>query len=262
MSIRILIVDDHDIMRKGMCVLLRKCDDVEIVGQATDGRATIELVNALKPDIVIMDIGMPNFNGIEATRQMIDSHPNLKILALSAHSDGTIVDKMIRAGASGYMLKDSTFQELLEGISTILDGRIFLCSRISKVVFSDYISMVANPQWAGSNELNRRERELLKLVCEGHTIKEIAQVLDISPSTVEAHRMHIMQKLSICNIADLTEYRKRDVASIIFLINPGLASVKEISLIYQEISKIYIMMGGSGIDFRTLEVRNGVLTHV
>ena len=146
MAVRVLLVDDHEIMREGMCALLRKCEDVEIAGQAADGRVAIELVNQLNPDVVIMDIGMPNLNGIEASRQMVEQHPGLKILALSAHSDGAIVAKMIKAGASGYMLKESAFSELQEGIATMLDGRTFLCSRISKIVFSDYINMITNPK--------------------------------------------------------------------------------------------------------------------
>ena len=210
MAARVLLVDDHEIMREGMCALLRKCEDVEIVGQAADGRVAVDLVNEMKPDIVIMDIGMPSLNGIEASRQMIEQHPALKILALSAHSDGTIVAKMIKTGACGYMLKESAFSELQEGIATILDGRTFLCSRISKIVFSDYINMITNPKWADGDGLSGREREVLQLVAEGHTTKEIAKSLNLSPKTVDSHREHIMEKLGIRNIAGLTKYALRE----------------------------------------------------
>jgi DNA-binding NarL/FixJ family response regulator len=210
MAIRVLLVDDHEIMREGMSALLRKCEDVEIVGQAADGRVAVDLVNEMNPDIVIMDIGMPNLNGIEASRQMIEQHPALKILALSAHSDGTIVAKMIKAGACGYMLKESAFSELQEGIATMLDGRTFLCSRISKIVFSDYINMITNPKWADGDGLSGREREVLQLVAEGHTTKDIAKSLNLSPKTVDSHREHIMEKLGIRNVAGLTKYALRE----------------------------------------------------
>lgn len=210
MTVRVLIVDDHEIMREGMCALLRKCDDIEVAGQAADGRVAVELVNELHPDVVIMDIGMPNLNGIDAARQMVESHPELKILALSTHSEGNIVAKMIKAGAAGYMLKESAFSELQDGIATMLEGRTFLCSRISKIVFSDYITMITNPKWAENDGLSSREREVLQLVAEGHTTKEIAKTLKLSPKTVDSHREHIMEKLSIRNIAGLTKYALRE----------------------------------------------------
>lgn len=210
MAVQVLLVDDHEIMREGMCALLRKCPDFEVAGQAADGRAALELVEQLKPDIVIMDIGMPNLNGIDATRQMNEKHPNLKIMALSAHSDGSIVAKMIKAGASGYMLKESAFTELIDGIRTMQDGRTFLCSRISKVVFSDYINMITNPNWTETDGLSSREREVLQLVSEGQTTKEIAKSLKLSPKTVDSHREHIMVKLGIRNIAGLTKYAIRE----------------------------------------------------
>ena len=134
MGIRILLADDHEIMREGMCALLNKSEDVEVVGQAADGREAVKMVEELSPDIVIMDIGMPNLNGIEATRQMTQAHPELKVMALSTHSDGSIVAKMLKAGAAGYMLKESAFSELLEGINAMVDNNTYLCSKIAKVV--------------------------------------------------------------------------------------------------------------------------------
>ncbi len=210
MAVRVILVDDHEIMREGMCALLRKCEDIEVVGQAANGRAAVELVEQLDPDVVIMDIGMPNLNGIEATRQMKTQRPALKIMALSTHSDGTIVAKMIKAGASGYMLKESAFSELKEGIVTMLQGQVFLCRQISKVVFSDYINMLTNPKAVESDGLSSREREVLQLVAEGHTTKEIAKILHLSPKTVDSHREHIMEKLGIRNVAGLTKYAMRE----------------------------------------------------
>lgn len=210
MAIRILLVDDHEIMREGMCALLRKHSEFEVVGQAADGRKALELTQQLTPDVVIMDIGMPNLNGIDATRQILALNPAIKILALSTHSDGSIVAKMIKYGASGYMLKESAFNELITGLQTMMHGKTFLCSKIAKVVFSDYVSMITNPKWNGGDGLSVREREVLQLVAEGHTTKEIARVLKLSPKTVDSHREHIMEKLGIRNIAGLTKYAIRE----------------------------------------------------
>ncbi len=210
MAARVLLVDDHEIMREGMHALLRKCEDIEVVGQAADGRAAIELTDQLNPDIVILDIGMPNLNGIQAARQMKENHPQLKIMALSAHSDGSIVAQMIKAGANGYMLKESAFQELQDGITTLLDGHTFLCSRISKVVFPDYMTMLNNPRMTDGDGLSHREREVLQLIAEGQTSKEIAKTLNLSPKTIDSHREHIMEKLGIRNIAGLTKYAVRE----------------------------------------------------
>ena len=210
MAVQVLIVDDHEIMREGMTALLRKYSQFEVVGQATDGRQALEMASQLKPDVIIMDVGMPNLNGVDATKKLISMYPDLKIMALSAHSDGAIVAKMIKAGASGYMLKESAFDELIEGLNTLLDGRTFLCNKISKVVFSDYVGMVTNRQAKAGDGLSSREREVLQLVAEGHTTKEIAEVLKLSTKTIDSHREHIMEKLEIRNIAGLTKYAIRE----------------------------------------------------
>jgi DNA-binding NarL/FixJ family response regulator len=210
MAIRILLVDDHEIMREGMCALLRKHSEFEVVGQAADGRKALELTQQLTPDVVIMDVGMPNLNGIDATRQILAISPGVKIMALSTHSDGSIVAKMIKYGATGYMLKESAFSELIAGLQTMINGKTFLCSKIAKVVFSDYVNMITNPKWSGGDGLSLREREVLQLVAEGHTTKEIATVLKLSPKTVDSHREHIMEKLGIRNIAGLTKYAIRE----------------------------------------------------
>jgi DNA-binding NarL/FixJ family response regulator len=205
-----MLVDDHEIMREGMSALLRKHSEFEVVGQASDGRQALEMVLEAKPDIVIMDVGMPNLNGIEATRRMLAQLPSLKVMALSTHSDGTVVTKMIKAGASGYMLKESAFEELVEGLNTILEGKTFLCKKVSKVVFSEYISMVLNPQNTNGDGLSSREREVLQMVAEGRTSKEIAEALQLSTKTVDSHREHIMEKLGIRNVAGLTRYAIRE----------------------------------------------------
>ena len=210
MAVKILLVDDHEIMREGMSALVRKYSQFEVVGQATDGRQALEMASHLNPDVVIMDVGMPNLNGVDATKKLLSLYPDLKIMALSAHSDGSIVGKMIKAGASGYMLKESAFEELIEGLNTLLDGKTFLCKKISKVVFSEYVGMVTNSKKKNIDGLTSREREVLQLVAEGNTTKEIAAVLKLSTKTIDSHREHIMEKLEIRNIAGLTKYAIRE----------------------------------------------------
>lgn len=210
MGIRILLADDHQIMVEGLCALLRKHPEMETVGHASDGRAAVEMAEELSPDVVLMDIGMPNLNGIEATRQMVARHPNTKVMALSSHSDGTTVAKMLKAGASGYMLKASAFTELIKGIKAMVEDRTYLCSRIANVIFSDYVNMITNPKWSGGDVLTGREREVLQLVAEGWTTKKIAATLHISVKTIDSHREHIMDKLNIRNIAGLTKYAIRE----------------------------------------------------
>lgn len=210
MSIKVLLVDDHEIMREGLVALLRRHPKYETVGQAPDGRAAVEMVRRLSPDVVVMDIEMPNLNGIEATRQMMEVNPQIKVMALSTHSRRSMVVKMLQAGAAGYMLKESAFTELMEGIRAMTEGRTYLCSKIAKVVFSDYVKMLTNPKWAGGDSLTSREREVLQLVAEGHTTKEIAGILHLSIKTIDSHREHIMEKLGIHNIAGLTKYAVRE----------------------------------------------------
>ncbi|MEN8127554.1 MAG: response regulator transcription factor [Planctomycetota bacterium] len=210
MATKVLLVDDHEIMREGISALLRRYSEFEVVGQASDGRQALEMVSQLNPDIVIMDVGMPNLNGVDATKQLLSLDPGLKVMALSTHSDGSVVAKMIKAGASGYILKESAFEELIEGLNTLLDGRTFLCNKISKVVFSEYVGLVTNPKSMSGDGLTNREREVLQLVAEGHTTKEIAEILKLSTKTIDSHREHIMEKLGIRNIAGLTKYAIRE----------------------------------------------------
>ena len=210
MAVKVLIVDDHEIMRDGMSALLHKYSEFEVVGQAADGREALEMASQLKPDLVIMDVGMPNLNGVDATRQLLTQQPDLRVMALSTHSDGPVVAKMIKAGASGYMLKESAFEELIEGITALLEGKTFLCKKISKVVFSEYVGMITNPKTKNGDGLTGREREVLQLVSEGHTTREIAEMLKLSTKTIDSHREHIMEKLGIRNIAGLTKYAIRE----------------------------------------------------
>lgn len=210
MATKVLLVDDHKIMREGISALLRKYSEFEVVGHAADGRQALEMTAHLQPDIVIMDVGMPNLNGVDATKQLMSMNPGLKIMALSTHSDGAVVAKMIKAGALGYILKESAFEELIEGLNTLQQGKTFLCNKISKVVFSEYVGMVTNAKVVSGDGLTSREREVLQLVAEGHTTREIAEILKLSTKTIDSHREHIMEKLGIRNIAGLTKYAIRE----------------------------------------------------
>ncbi len=215
MGIRILLADDHEIMREGLCALLRKDSDMEVLGQANDGRIAVEMARKLSPDVVIMDVGMPNLNGIDATRQMRSEHPGIKVMALSTHSGRSMVAKMLKAGAAGYMLKESAFTELLNGIRAICSNQTYLCPQVSKVVLNDYVNMLSDPNRSSGEHLTPREREVLQLVAEGMTTKEISLHLHIEIKTVDAHRGHIMDKLKIHNVAGLTKYAIRE--SLTFL---------------------------------------------
>ncbi len=208
--IRILLADDHEIMRQGLKALLHKQSDVKVVGQASDGRQALNMAAQLSPDIVIMDITMPNLNGIEATRQITTRHPDTKVMALSAHFDVSILSKMLTAGATGFMLKDSAFLELMDCINAMAQNTTYICSRISNLLFDDYPNLLTHPKRSTCVGLTLRESEVLQLVAEGKASKEIAEALKVSVKTVGNHREHIMKKLVIHDTAGLTKYALRE----------------------------------------------------
>lgn len=205
MSIKIILADDHTMLRYGLSRSLELEEDIDIVGQATNGHLTIELVKELSPDVVVMDIGMPDLNGIEATRRITKDHPNVKVVGLSMYSSDKYVREMFRAGASGYLLKNCTFEELIDAIRTVADGKTFISPSISDMVVKEYASKSIDDKSVFSL-LTQREREVLQLFAEGKTTKQVGRCLHISPKTVEAHRLRIMDKLDIDNIAQLTKY--------------------------------------------------------
>lgn len=205
---KILLADDHAIIRDGLANMLRQIDH-EVVGEATDGRSAVQLALELRPDIVVMDIGMPGMNGIEATRKLIESDAKIAVIALSMHSDATYVGRMLQAGARGYLLKESAFDELEEAIDNVLKGRIFLGSKIQGVVVGDYVDRLGGKRPSSPVTLTNKEREVLQLVAEGKSTKEIAQALSITVKTVETHRHNIMNRLDIRSIAQLTKYAIR-----------------------------------------------------
>ena len=210
MSIKILLADDHGIIRQGLRSLLEKQPDIEVVGEAEDGQKAIALVQQFVPDIVIMDITMPSLNGVDATRQITTEFPNVRVIALSIHSNKRFVADMLKAGASGYILKECLFDELIQSIRTIVDGNIYLSPRITGVVVDDYVERLSKPRASNLPSLTDRESKILQMVAEGKSIKEIALALHLSVKTVELNRRQIMQKLDIHTIADLTKYAIRE----------------------------------------------------
>ncbi|MCX7047875.1 MAG: response regulator transcription factor [Candidatus Sumerlaeota bacterium] len=209
MQITILLADDHEIFRSGLRSLIEKEHGLKVIGEAENGQMAIHLARELKPDVVVMDIGMPDMNGIEATRQITASVSGVKVLALSMHTDKRFVKGMLKAGASGYMLKDGAFEELIHAIRLVTSNRIYLSPGISSVL----LDAVRHPFQDGGPALpllTAKEREVLQLVAEGKSTKEIASQLDVSVKTTETHRQHIMEKLDIHNVADLTKYAVRE----------------------------------------------------
>ena len=209
MSIRILLADDHKIMRDGLRSLLEKQSDMEVVAEAENGRTTVQLAQKLLPDVVIMDIAMPDLNGIEATRQIIASAPSVKVLALSMHSNRAFVTGMLSAGASGYLLKDSAFEELARAIRVIVMNQTYLGLGITEAVVKDYVRHLS-ATGPSVPHLSPKEREVLQLLAEGMTTKQIASRLYVSVKTIETHRQKIMEKLDIHSIAKLTKYAIRE----------------------------------------------------
>lgn len=210
MAINILLVDDHKIVRDGLRSLLEKEPGIKVVGEASSGREAVRFVNELTPDVVILDIGMPDLNGIDATRQMKAKIPAMKILALSMHSDKRFVARMFAAGASGYLLKDCAFEELARAIRTVAQDQTYLSPSIASQVIKDYVRRLAESDSAGPPLVTPREREVIQLLAEGKSTKHIAAALNISVKTVETHRSQIMEKLNIDSIANLTKFAIRE----------------------------------------------------
>ena len=210
MSTKVLLVDDHALIREGLRSLLEKQPDVQVVGEAEDGRKAKELVAELSPDIVIMDVTMPRLGGIEATRQITDEFPSVKVIALSIHSKRRFVADMLSAGAAGYILKECLFDELVQAIQAVAAGGRYLSPRITDVVVDDYVKRLSGGAESPLASLTGREREVLQLVAEGKSTKQIAVELHVSTKTIEANRRQIMEKLDMHSVAELTKYAIRE----------------------------------------------------
>ena len=211
MSIRVLIADDHKIMLAGLRSLLEKQTDFEVVGEAENGRKAVQMAQEEKPDVVVMDVSMPDLNGMEATIQIIESLPKTKVIALSMHSDKRFVMGMLRAGAYGYLLKDCASQELANAIVQVAGGKKYLSPEVTGVVIDDFLLGDSSGKVAtATSQLSPREREVLQLIAEGWSTKQIASHLYVSIKTIETHRRQIMRKLDLHTIADLTKYALRE----------------------------------------------------
>lgn len=210
MKLKVLLADDHRLFRDGLRTLLKQHDELEVVGETVDGPETVQAVMKLKPDIILMDISMPNLNGIDATRKILADRPTVKIIMLSMHSDQRYVIESLRAGATGYLLKDCAVDELMAAILMVAKDQIYLARSIAKVILRDYINLVVSKPGSVFSTLSAREREVLQLLAEGKSTKEISSQLQVSVKTVETHRKQIMDKLNIHSIAQLTKYAIRE----------------------------------------------------
>jgi two-component system response regulator NreC len=193
-------------MREGLRSLLEKQPDIEVVAEAEDGRMAVQLVRELSPDVVIMDIAMPDLNGIGAAHQILAEGPGVKVIALSMHSDRRFVARMFKAGASGYLLKDCAFEELARAVRTVVADQFYLSPRVARIVIRDYVRRLTETDFSASSFLTTRQREVLQLLAEGKSTNEIASCLQVTVKTVETHRRNIMSKLGIHSVAQLTKY--------------------------------------------------------
>jgi len=207
---KILIADDHGVMREGLKVLIDNQPGMEVVGQAENGHKAIQLAEQLSPDVILMDIAMPDMNGVEAARFILKANPDIRIIALSVHFDKHFVTEILKAGASGYVLKSCLFDEVLRAVQTVGAGGHYLSPKITDVVLDDYVQYMTAAEKSAEGRLTERERQVVQLLTEGKSTKQIAQQLHVSPKTVDSNRRQIMSKLGIFNIAELTKYAIRE----------------------------------------------------
>jgi DNA-binding NarL/FixJ family response regulator len=209
-KIRVLLADDHTLMRRGLRLIVEQQPDLVVVGEAEDGRQAAALSASLKPDVAVLDIGMPNLNGIEAAKQITDGESGAAVVILSMHADETYILRALKAGARGYLLKDSAEADLVRAIQSVAEGKSFFSPVVSKVLLEDYVKKL---QRTGSEDsydlLTPREREILQLVAEGKSNKEVANLLHLSVYTVETHRANIMEKLKLKSVPELILYAVR-----------------------------------------------------
>ncbi|MCX6617970.1 MAG: response regulator transcription factor [Acidobacteria bacterium] len=207
---RILLADDHTLMRHGLRKIIEEQPDWEVVAETGDGREAVRLALELKPDVAILDIAMPLLNGIEATRQIARRAPPVRILILSMYSDESYIVQALRAGAHGYLLKDSADVDLIRAVTAVRQGKSFFSPVVAKVMLDDYVRRLADKGITDRfDSLSEREREIFQLIAEGHSNKEIADLINLSVSTVETHRAHIMEKLDVHNTAEIVLYAVR-----------------------------------------------------
>lgn len=210
MNFRVLIADDHGIVRQGLRALLEKSPDVSVVGEASDGREAVRLAAELRPNIVVMDIGMPMLNGVDATSQILSRDPDIKVIILSMHSDESYILRALSAGAKGYLLKDSAEGDILPAVQTVAKGRPYFSPVIASTLLDEYLQTMKKNKVRDSYDLlSEREKEVLQLLAEGKSNKEVATLLNLSPYTIESHRTSLMQKLNLHNTAEIVLYAVR-----------------------------------------------------
>lgn len=207
---KVLIAEDHGVVRQGLRALIEDKPDIEVVGEAEDGLKVVELAKQLSPDVILMDITMPNLNGVEATRFIREENPNIRIIALSVHFDKHFVLEMLRAGASGYVLKSYLFDEVLRALRAVNADQHYLSPKITDIVLDDYIPFISKANESKGEHLTARERQVIQLLAEGKTTKQIALHLHVSPKTVDSNRRQVMNKLGISSVAELTKYAIRE----------------------------------------------------
>jgi DNA-binding NarL/FixJ family response regulator len=205
-NIRVLVVDDHELLRSGINVMLKRASGIEVVGEASTGGAGMKLVDELLPDVVVLDVKLPDENGIDLARQITQKYPQVKILVISADLLKHIIDQAISAGAQGVMLKESVYAELVDAVRAIHDNKRHFCSRVKEIIAIDWAGRLQTDKGASLSALSTREREIVKHISEGKTIKEIAVLVDRSTKTVDANRRSIMKKLSIDSVPELVKF--------------------------------------------------------
>jgi len=209
-DLRILLADDHVVVRQGFRKILEECRDWTVVGEAANGREAVSRALELEPDVAVLDIGMPVLNGIEATRQIVKRAPRVRVIILSMYADEAYVTQALQAGAKGYLLKDSADSDLIRALGDVAAGRSFFSPAVAKVMLDDYLRRLADKGIVDRYDaLSEREREIFQLVAEGRSNRQIADLLSISPATVETHRAHILQKLDLHNTAEVVLYAVR-----------------------------------------------------
>jgi DNA-binding NarL/FixJ family response regulator len=212
MPFRILVADDHEVVRRGLCALLRNQPEWEVCGEASDGREAVQKALSLKPEVVILDIGMPNLNGLEATRQILKANSRIKVLILTLHDSDQVVQEVLNAGARGFLLKTDAARDLVAAVEALRRGKTYFTPKVAAMVLDGYLRREngAAPAPPARSRLTPREREVVQLLAEGKSSKEVAVVLGLSVKTAETHRSNIMRKLALHSVSDLVLYAVRN----------------------------------------------------